>query len=283
MSDKQPFYSNPDMPEGINTSPAHPVLTFIKLFTAIIIILALSAWLLGKSGDYLASLVSYQYEADLAALYETPKNNDSDIQLYLENLTAHISDAMNLPKEMEIHTHYIDEDVENAFATLGGHIFLYKGLLKHLPNENALSMVIAHEIAHIKHRDPIRSLGQNVAITSGLALLLGKSDIHLLGSTGLYTQLKFSRDMESSSDIEGLQALVKVYGHANGATDLFKVLNSLTEAMPTEPAFFVTHPLGENRIKHIENIAQKNNWSLDKPTKPLPPHFKTWLTQASSL
>lgn len=277
MSDKQPFYSNPEIPEGINTSPSHPVLTFIKLFSAIIIILAGSAWLLGKSGDYLASLVSFKYETDLADLYDAPAANDSDIQLYLENLTAHISDAMDLPEGMEIHVHYVNEDIENAFATIGGNIFLYKGLLEKLPNENAISMVIAHEIAHIKHRDPIRSLGQNVAISSGLALLLGKSDVNLLGSTGLYTQLKFSRDMESSSDVEGLRALVKVYGHANGATDLFKVLSSLSKTMLKEPTFFVTHPLGKNRIKKIENIAKQNNWSLDMPTKPLPPHFEELL------
>jgi len=53
--------------------------------------------------------------------------------------------------------------------------------------------------------------------------------VNLLGSAGLYTQLKFNRDMETSSDIEGLKALVNAYGHANGATELFKVLSSLSD------------------------------------------------------
>ena len=282
MADKQPFYNNPVIPEGINTSDSHPVATFLKLFTAIAIILIFSAWLLGKSGDYLASLVPYSQEVALADLYEAPEGDDSDIQLYLENLSEYISDAMELPEGMEIHLHYVNEDVENAFATVGGHIFIYKGLLAKLPSENAIAMVIAHEIAHIKHRDPIRSLGQNLAISTGFALLVGQSNVNLLGSAGLYTQLKFSRDMESSADIEGLTALVKTYGHANGATDLFKVLAQLSDdELIKEPTFFVTHPLGENRIKEIETIAKENDWSVDKATKALPEYFSEWLEEES--
>ena len=278
MSEKQPFYNNPVIPEGINTSDTHPVATFLKLFTAIAIILIFSAWLLGKSGDYLASLVPYSQEVILADLYEAPESDDSDIQLYLDNLSDYISDAMELPDGMEIHLHYVNEDIENAFATVGGHIFIYKGLLAKLPSENAIAMVIAHEIAHIKHRDPIRSIGQNLAISTGFALLLGQSNVNLLGSAGLYTQLKFSRDMESSADKEGLQALVKTYGHANGATDLFKVLAQLSDdELIKEPTFFVTHPLGENRIKKIEAIAKENYWAIDKATKPLPEYFIEWL------
>ena len=278
MAKKQPFYNNPVIPEGINTSKSHPIATFLKLFTAIAIILVLSAWLLGKSGDYLASLVPYSQEVALADVYEAPENNDSDIQLYLENLSEYLSDAMELPDGMEIHLHYVNEEVDNAFATIGGHIFIYKGLLAKLSSENAIAMVIAHEIAHIKHRDPIRSLGQNLAISTGFALLLGRSNVNLLGSAGLYTQLKFSRDMESSADKEGLQALVKTYGHASGATDLFKVLIQLNkDELIKEPTFFVTHPLGKNRIKQIEMLAKENNWAIDKATKALPEYFTKWL------
>ncbi|MCK5809832.1 MAG: M48 family metallopeptidase [Cocleimonas sp.] len=279
---QQTFYTNPEIPEGINTSASHPIVTFIKLFSAIAIILAVSAWLLAQSGDYLASLIPYSKEVQLASQYELPasENDSADIQLYLENLTAHISDAMDLPAGMEIYPHYVDDEIENAFATLGGHIFLYKGLLSKLKNENAISMVIAHEIAHIKHRDPIRSVGQSVAISAGFMFLLGKSEVNLLGSAGLYTQLKFSRDMETASDIEGLNALVKIYGHANGATDLFQLLSRLTDdELIKEPTFFVTHPLGDNRVKNIEAIAKENQWSLDKATKPLPKGFSLWLAQ----
>ena len=278
MPDKQPFYNNPTIPEGINTSASHPIATFLKLFGAIALILALSAWILGKSGDYLGALIPFKQEVALTNLYEEPEANDSDIQLYLENLSDYISDAMQLPEGMNIKLHYVDEDIENAFATLGGHVFIYKGLLKKLSNENAVAMVIAHEIAHVKHRDPIRSLGQTLAISTGFALLLGKSDASLLGNAGLYTQLKFSRDMETSADIEGLKALVTRYGHANGATDLFKILSKMhADEIMKEPAFFVTHPLDENRIKKIEELIKQNNWSVEPKPKALPVHFTEWL------
>ena len=61
--------------------------------------------------------------------------------------------------------HYDASDTVNAFATLGGHVVIYRGLLEKLPNENVVAMVVAHEIAHIKHRDPVAALGRGVAIT----------------------------------------------------------------------------------------------------------------------
>lgn len=273
-----PTFSNPEIPEGINVSKAHPMATFIKLFSVLVIILGLSAWLLGRSGEYLAALIPFQKEARLASSYDLPNDSETEIQRYLESLSKKISDKSNLPNGMTIHIHYIDEDIENAFATLGGHIFLYKGLLDKLPNENSLSMTIAHEIAHVKHRDPIRSLGQGVAISTGLAILLGSANLNLLGSAGLYTQLKFSREMETLADQDGLKALFQVYGHVKGATTLFKLLGDLAEGDKIKtPTFFETHPLSQDRINTIQNLANKNRWAQDKAITPLPQDFKHWL------
>lgn len=281
-------YRNPQPPEGINTSPSHPILTFFKLLLGMAVVLALAAWLLATSAGWLASLVPFEQELKVSRLYpqsEAESATHTELHRYLNELAQRLQPAMELPEGMEITIHYAAEDVQNAFATLGGNIILYKGLLKALPNENSLAMLIAHEMAHVKFRHPIKAASQGLAINSGLKLLLGHSNVDILGNTGLYTQLHFSRSMETESDVQGLSAVNAVYGHVKGATDLFVTLNQLTSANGLTPksAFFSTHPLDQDRIDTLNRIASDKGWiSSNDQIIPLPDEFMDWLETGPS-
>jgi predicted Zn-dependent protease len=93
----------------------------------------------------------------------------------------------------------------------------------------------------------------------------------LLGNTSLLTSLSFSRDQESAADRLAVAALVKRYGHARGATQLFAILkqqhNSLGGKMPE---FFATHPLDENRTAAVKVLAQQNGWPLQGDIQAIP-------------
>jgi len=275
-------YHNPQPEEGINISHAHPLRTFVKLFAAITVVLVASAWFFGQSGSWLASLIPYQQEVKISERYAKPEPINADyhlIQEYLEGLVSRLESEMNLPEGMHITVHYESENVQNAYATLGGHIFIYRGLLEMLPNENSLAMLLAHEMAHVKLRHPIRATGQNLAIKTGIKYLLGYSNIDLLGKTGLYTQLHFSRSMESTADKEGLQAVSGVYATVSGATELFDILHEVAIENGTEniSPFFSSHPLDEKRINDLNKVAEKKGWLNEKKTTPLPDQFKDWL------
>lgn len=285
-------YHSPQPREGINTSKAHPLKTFIKLFAAIILILIVAAWALGQAGSWLASRIPYQQEVVISERYIDAKEvaeeatkldstvpEHAEIEQYLENLVKQLEAEMHLPDSMHIQVHYEPEDVENAFATLGGHIFMYKGLLAKLPNENSLAMLLAHEMSHVKLRHPIRAAGQNLAISSGVKLLLGFSHMDLLGNAGLYTQLNFSRSMESAADKEGLKAVYETYGTVAGAVSLFETLHQVQIDSGTDSAtpFFSTHPLDEKRINDLNEMAQKNNWLNQLEVTPFPEGYRDWL------
>ena len=285
LKDLMKNYHNPQIPEGINVSKTNPLLTFLKLFSAILVILVISAWLLGKSGAWLAMLIPFEKEVQLTLdeLTETgATKTNPQLQQYLDGLVARLEPAMQLPEGMQVQIHYESEDVENAFATLGGHLFFYKGLLKQLPNENALTMLIAHEMAHVKHRDPIRSMGQKVAISAGVKAMLGYSNIGLLGNAGLYTQLHFSREMETRADEEGMRAMHQAYGHIEGALDLYSILKALSEehSLLQPIAFFSTHPLDDQRVANLNKLVEVEGWFLEKGTNKiieLPEGFRGWL------
>ena len=113
-----------------------------------------------------------------------------------------------------------------------------------------------------------------------MMLLLGTTDTGILGSTGLLTQMQFSRDMESRSDETGLSAIETIYGHVGGALDLYRVLDAIGEANPIEPPqFFSTHPLSETRLKELSELITNRGWLSDEATTPLPEQFSTWLSE----
>jgi len=235
--------------------------------------------LLGLAADWLAEKVPFAYEQQLAEpLLEHDKDDATARQTaYLQGLAERLAAQMDLPEGMTIRVHYADDAEVNAGATLGGHVIMFRGLIERLPHENALAMVLAHEIAHIKLRHPVRSMGRGVVLAVAIAALTGASGNSLgagiVGEAGLLTALDFSRDQEAAADAEGLAAVAALYGHVAGSAELFTVLLEEERDAPlaaSQISFLRSHPLSEQRIAELQAQAEANHWSLSASTTPLP-------------
>merc|ERR1711879_567360 len=80
------------------------------------------------------------------AKVEASKEAEAETEAALTQLLNQLTDNKALP----VRVHYLaDQDMPNAFATLGGHIFITRGLLDSVESENGLAMVLAHEYGHI--------------------------------------------------------------------------------------------------------------------------------------
>lgn len=273
-------YENPHIPEGINTSKEHPLKNFsILLIGSIVLIVGLTI-VLGVGGGWLAGKIPFSAENKIASMYSIEEDvddeNSPELVQYLQNLTDKISQAQHLPNEIKITAHYINSDTVNAFATLGGHIFVFRGLLEKLPNENTLVTLLGHEIAHVKYRHPIKSLGSGILVSIAISTVTGSTNSNLLGSAGMLSSLKFGRDMEQQSDEEAMNTLHTLYGHLNGGAELFKIFQHMREEMDVnEPAeLFSTHPLDEHRIANFSDRAIKKGWNEMGDLTPLPAFFK---------
>ena len=120
-------------------------------------------------------------------------------------LAARLGKHMNLPDNLV--TVYISEqEIPNAYATFGGNVVLYRGLLKELPSEESVAAVLAHEMAHIKHRDPLRGMSRGLMYSVIAAMLGSETQIDALVSIG---SLKYSRDMERAADNAAIEAIAK--------------------------------------------------------------------------
>lgn len=258
-------------PEGINTSKNSPLKEFTILLGGLILVTVVSIGLIAMFAGTIATYVPFEVELVMAESYadedaETP----AEVAAYLTSLTERLAALSDLPPGMRITMHYVDDDMVNAFATLGGNIVIFRGLLEKMPNENVLAMVVAHEIAHVKHRDPIASLARGVLVQLVLNAVTGSSNADLvLGTTGLLTLLSFNRDMEEDADEQALRTLNVYYGHVAGAAELFAVLHD-SDDMTNVPEFFSTHPMDERRIEDLNGLAVRKGWSTRGKATPLP-------------
>ncbi len=276
-------YENPQIPEGINVSKTHPLKELAILAGSALLLLAAFSFLLGHSAAYLARMIPFETEVELSKGLEFSNDGTPGVRAYLDGLTQRIGQTMDLPQGMKIQIHYYDDDTVNAFATVGGHLLLYRGLLEKVTSENTLAMLIAHEVAHVKHRDPVSSLGSGISIQLLIGVVLGNSGATILSEAGALTLLHFSRSMEREADADALSTLKSLYGHVNGATDLFATLKAEHDKNPTldPPAFFLSHPQDQQRIQAIRETAARNSWDLQGELTPLPAEFQHWLAESS--
>lgn len=272
-------YSNPKIPEGINTSKEHPLKEFSLLLGGICLLITLLFFLLATAADFITPHIPFSVEQQIADQYTNSQKDEVEpsakakrINRYLQQLADRLAITLALPKEMPITIHYSEKETVNAFATLGGHIIIFRGLLDKISDENVLAMVMAHEIAHIKHRDPIRGAGR--AVIFGLAISMVSMAVgnqvfdQFIGGSSLLTALHYGREQEREADIAALAALNSEYGHIGGATELFGILSAQSNIEP--PEFLSSHPVSKQRIERIEQMAISNGWQIDGQRSPLP-------------
>jgi len=278
-------YSNPKIPEGINYSREHPlkefaILTFGIFGSIVVVILIVSFF-----ADRLANYIPYRYESIVPVDKLMGPTQDGKMADYLQNVADKLVAQLDLPKDIKISVHYVDSDTVNAFATLNGNVVFFRGLLSKLHSENELAMVMAHEIAHIKYRHPIRSMGSGivVGILLSVAGIAVDSDIvtNLVSTSSNLTQLKFSRAHETEADRAAIGTVIRVYGHLNGTADLFEELEK-QQSKHAPPEFFNTHPDTDNRIGMIHQAEQQRGLDSNGALTALPKQFKNWLSDSSN-
>jgi predicted Zn-dependent protease len=272
-------YDNPEIPEGINVSREHHLKEFAVLVGGALALILVVVLILGWLAEAIATRIPFSYEQEIAGdiASDVPANParaaiERELQTLVDGLTGH----MQLPSEMRIRVHYIDDaDTVNAFATLGGHVLMFRGLLKQMPDENALAMVLAHEIAHVQHRDPIVSLGRGVVMGLALAAIAGVSGNDLtnsvFGSAGTLTALSFTRNQERAADTRAVAAVAAHYGHVNGAAAVFDLFTRLEAEHPLKPPeFMASHPNSSGRRENIAEQANIHGWPTSGALTPLP-------------
>jgi predicted Zn-dependent protease len=147
----------------------------------------------------------------------------------------------NIPYTFQV----VDDRSVNAFATMGGFVYINTGLMQAAANEAELASVIAHEIGHIAGRHSIGQM-RNVALSRGLMSAAGlqANTIVQLG-VQLAVNLPNSRESELEADRMGLTTLTRA-GYAPAAMVSF--MKKLGRQGGAPPAILSTHPANNERV-----------------------------------
>ncbi len=153
-----------------------------------------------------------------------------------------------------------DKDKVNAWALPGGKCAVYTGLLPVTENEDALAIVLAHEVAHViaRHGAERSSHGMvSAAVVAGMAMtdMNTRDRAVVFGAYGIGVALPFSRTQETEADQIGLYIAADAGYDPREAIPLWKRMGKAGKKAPAE--FLSTHPSSESRISKLRGWMPK--------------------------
>lgn len=211
--------------------------------------------------------IGQSVESQLELGFDFCVPEDKNKQIILENLVNKI--AKNADLDTKIKVGVIDMPITNAFAMPAGRLYLTQGLLNDAKNSEEIAAVIGHEISHIESKDVLvglyRSMGYAIILDAIIGGGSGVGQQAIVYGANL-TDLKHSRDVESRSDLRGLELLHKAGIDGSGMESFFKTLgekeliknDKLNEILE----YSSSHPNSDKRSETAKKHAKKGQKAL---------------------
>lgn len=150
--------------------------------------------------------------------------------------------------------HIIDmDDTANAFASLGGNLYVTQAFLEQVDYWEELDFIVWHEIGHIEHRDVLKWLISSFPVTILLSFLGGDYGQILFQGVISNTHSKFQ---ESRADRFWIDFAYEKNGHIGCVMNFFEKENTIEGNLME---MFSTHPMTSLRIERAQDYA-KEKW-----------------------
>ena len=218
-----------------------------------------------------AALISDEQEFQLGLqVHEQLKKENTKflenptVEIYVEPLSRKLIASANKERPMEWKWFVIDDpETVNAFATPGGRIYVYTGLLLAAENEAEIIGVLGHEMGHVVGRHSARQLVGAYGLQTVTNLALGKDAAEIAkitaGLAGKTAQLAYGRDNELEADTYGARYASAAGYDPRGLATFFEKLKAKYGDSGPVLAFFSTHPSTSERITLVtQQIAAEN-------------------------
>ena len=173
----------------------------------------------------------------------------------LEAMVAKLAAGGQLPGDVRVDV--LDVGVTNAFALPGGRIFLFRPVLEKAEDPDEVAGVLAHEVGHVVHRDSMRALIHNGALSLIVSAVLGdftgSSTIAILSN--MMVRSAYSRENESEADKVSVDLMRAAGADPRAINRFFGRLASGEPGKRTIFDAFSSHPITADRIAEVEKLA----------------------------
>ncbi|MGC1305643.1 MAG: M48 family metallopeptidase [Phormidesmis sp.] len=273
-----------EITEEVNVTPVHPLVNLGYLMATVAVVgLAIYSGL-GLVASHLATRIRPETEEQIGATMTSTLrliSDDSDSRInYLNELLAALqADVASTPlgnsQYPPLKVSILETEVENAMVSAGSYLFVTDGLLAAVDSENELAFVLAHELGHLHHRDPLKALGRSlvwVTMSSLIGLGEGPTSAALPSFLNL-SELGHSRAQETAADDYAVALIMAHYQHGAHSLGFFERNQDLDPdwgALNSVAQWQQTHPLSRDRIQRIEATFVQKGWPLLGEATPLP-------------
>jgi predicted Zn-dependent protease len=156
-----------------------------------------------------------------------------------------------------------DPKTVNAFATPGGYLYVYSGLLLQTDNEAELAGVMAHETGHVVARHAARNMVAAFGLQAVTEMVVGQNPGLLQKvASGIATQgllLKHSRSDETEADEYGARYASAVGYDPHGLVTFFQRLQATEGQGNAAMVFLSDHPATPDRVSHVSSYISAHN------------------------
>lgn len=155
----------------------------------------------------------------------------------------------------------IESEQANAFCLPGGKMAVYTGLVPVARNENAMAVVMGHEIAHalLRHgaqrmaQQKLSQVGQMAGAMSGMD---PQQQQMVMAAMGYGYLLPYARKHETQADEVGLMLAAAACFDPQEAVPLWERMSEASGGQ-AQPEFASTHPNPGTRIANLQSLMPK--------------------------
>jgi beta-barrel assembly-enhancing protease len=193
---------------------------------------------------------------------------DPELRGYILGLAEKVVALGRMQKpEFSWKVEVIDDPTQvNAFATPGGYLYVFTGLLRAAENEAEVVGVMGHEVGHVLARHYAQRLVQTYTLQGLIAIALGENPNALadLGASVLAQGylLSHSRDAETEADDYGARLASQAMFDPTGLATFFVKLEMEQGQVPSIFKYLSGHPPPGDREKHIREFITREKLTI---------------------
>lgn len=180
---------------------------------------------------------------------------DAEVKQVIDSIVDKLGKESYLNTE-ELTVMVVNNPQVNAFALPDDHIIIYSGLIKECGSPEALSGVIAHEMAHIELNHVMKKLIKEVGVSVLFSMTSGGGGqvMHALTSSA------YDRSLEEEADKHAVQYLLNANINPNPLADFFYQLSLDEPEFASGLGWVSTHPNSKERaLEIIEQVKNKGD------------------------
>ncbi|MBV4356109.1 M48 family metallopeptidase [Pinibacter aurantiacus] len=217
------------------------------------------------------ALTEYTQFLDSAKVVSTADKNAQMVARVgqrIANAVTQYAAANNMSDQLQGYKweyHLVQSNEVNAWCMPGGKIVVYTGLLPITQNENALAVVMGHEVMHAVARHGSERMSQGLVQQYGgeaLSVMLASKPAAtqqlFMTAYGVGSQvgvmLPFSRKDELEADKFGLYFCAMAGYDPREAIPLWQRMEKASEGSSRPPEMLSTHPVESTRIAQLQQI-----------------------------